>query len=109
MSNARLKETIEVHLPRRLAMVLEETAEAEGTSKGTIAALVLGKWAAMIEAVGQVSDWRPVPVDDETSGVIADYAAELGDDETLHLGTALVLYFHEAALTKKATGSYGGK
>ena len=106
MAKARLKEKVEVHLPSRVASILAEAAAAEGCSAGTVAATVIGKWAAMVEAVGLVDEWRAVSLDAETVATLAAYAAELGDDEALHLHRALFLFFYQAAERKRQTGEY---
>ena len=106
MTKARLKQAVEVNVPHRVAAVLEGTAAGQGCSVGTVAETVLSKWAAMVEAAGPVENWKAVPVDAETNATIRDYAAELGDAETLHLDTALMIFFDQAANTKRKLGHY---
>lgn len=105
-TKARLKQTLEIHLPMRVAAVLAEEATNQGSVVGTLAATVLTKWAAMVEAGGQTECWKPVPVDVETDAIIRAYTEELGESETFHLANALMIFFDRAAEAKRKTGNY---
>ncbi len=104
---ATLKAKTEVYLPGKLAARLTEAATEQGWTVDELVQDALQGFLRMMEEFGVVPErWRAVPIDADTEVVIKSFAEELGDAETLHLDTALMIFFHQAAETKRKTGKY---
>jgi len=104
---ATLKSKTEVYLPGKLVARLSKAAAEQGWTVDELVADALRGYLRMAEESGTVPQrWRAVPVDSETEATIKAYSEELGDAETLHLETALVVFFDQAAESKRKTGHF---
>lgn len=104
---AKLKAKTEVFLPAKLTTRLRKTAEEQGWTVDELIQDALNGFLSMVEEFGPVpQSWRAVPINAETEATIKDFTKELGDSETLHLDTALMIFFFQAAETKRKSGHY---